>query len=119
MARACDIFSAGVTLFSLLSGGFPYLVNQEEHLFDGCNLKDMVLNGDENYWRVYEKANPIVSELSDEFKDLFFGMTCQDPTRRLDIEQVINHKWVQDGDVYNDDEVIEVMRPLFEQQQQS
>merc|ERR1719326_1921951 len=40
-----------------------------------------------------EEDNPLYKNLSDEAKDLISQMICSDPSRRIKINEVKNHKW--------------------------
>ena len=74
----CDIWSAGVTLYYILSGTLP---------FRGGNIQELekiIINGD------YEK----ISDVSDEANDIIKGMLKIDPKKRLTIEEILKHPWL-------------------------
>ena len=81
----CDIWSAGVTLYYMLSGSQP---------FRAYSLKDMekkVVKGD------FEE----IKDISDEANDLIKKMLVVDPDKRITINEILNHPWLKDENVEN------------------
>ena len=76
----CDIWSAGVTLYYMLSGSQP---------FRAYSLKDMekkVVKGD------FEE----IKDISDEANDLIKKMLVVDPDKRITINEILNHPWLKE-----------------------
>ena len=76
---------------ALLIGWEPFF--REGNL--GPELYDFIENEDfEGYWSELDAERPNASSrFSPSAKDLFLGMVHADPTKRLTIDQVINHEW--------------------------
>ncbi|KAK3017801.1 hypothetical protein RJ639_004414 [Escallonia herrerae] len=79
----CDVWSAGVIIFILLSGVPPFWDETEQGIFE------QVLKGELDF----------VSEpwpnISDSAKDLVKKMLVRDPKKRLSAHEVLCHPWVQ------------------------
>ena len=78
----CDIWSAGVILYLLLSGCLPFDGENDEEVFN--KIKSRKLEFPNKEW----------DSISDDAKDLIKGMIC-DASIRFDIDQVIKHNWVR------------------------
>ncbi|CAI9780266.1 unnamed protein product [Fraxinus pennsylvanica] len=81
--QECDVWSAGVIIYILLSGVPPFWDETEQGIFE------QVLKGELDF----------VSEpwpnISDNAKDLVRRMLVRDPKMRLTAHQVLCHPWVQ------------------------
>ena len=75
-----DIWSLGVLLFCILTGGMPFKASTIE------NLHKIIIKGEFEF--------PENNNLSTEVKELIKGMLVVNPEKRLNIEQVLNHKWM-------------------------
>ncbi|KAL8138352.1 hypothetical protein V2J09_004353 [Rumex salicifolius] len=83
----CDIWSAGVIVYILLSGVPPFWDETEQGIFE------QVLRGELDF---ISEPWPSISHGA---KDLVSKMLERDPTKRLTAHQVLCHPWVQvDGD---------------------
>jgi len=74
----CDIWSAGVTLYYILSGTLP---------FKGSNIQELekaILRGE------FER----IRNVSDEANDIIEGMLRIDPEKRLSIDEILKHPWL-------------------------
>jgi serine/threonine protein kinase len=107
MPYAADVFSAGIILFLLKSGGvLPY--NES----DRNNNNDMFGLLQQNYkkfWKTHTKIQGRdVDYWSDEFKFLFMWMTRADPKERPSLQQVKKSKWYVDP-IYSPEQLRIVM----------
>ncbi|KAK4478851.1 hypothetical protein RD792_014356 [Penstemon davidsonii] len=83
--QECDVWSAGVILYILLSGVPPFWDETEQGIFE------QVLRGELDF-----VSEPWPS-ISDSAKDLVRKMLVRDPKKRLTAHQVLCHPWIQLG----------------------
>ena len=81
-----DIFSLGVLLFVLTVGRFPF----ERSCYFDRKYRLIMMKKYDDYWSYYHQYN-----LSDEFKDLMNHIFCYDPSERLTIEEILDHRWIK------------------------
>lgn len=86
-----DIFSLGVVLFVLVLGYFPFeKPSLSDHRFKCIIKKDFL-----NFWKKCEKIYPDSStDKSQEFKDLFQKMICNNPKDRISLKEIKSHPWL-------------------------
>jgi serine/threonine protein kinase len=99
--KAADIYSAGIILFTLVTGGFPGV---EDSIVEGHNLFDMMISGNERFWAAHASIHRTGFDYNDDFKKLFIGMIRASPQDRMTIEDVKRTKWYQ-GRAYSQDEL--------------
>jgi len=79
-----DVFSAGVILFILVQGFFPFdKAEKNEFVYN-----KIVENNHEKFWILVGDSG-----LSDEFKDLIVKMLSYDPITRLSAKEIRSHQW--------------------------
>ncbi|XP_027367364.1 calcium-dependent protein kinase 20-like isoform X2 [Abrus precatorius] len=86
----CDVWSAGVIIYILLSGVPPFWDETEQGIFE------QVLKGELDF---VSEPWPSISEGA---KDLVRRMLVRDPKKRLTAHEVLCHPWVQVGGVAPD-----------------
>mmetsp|Transcript_37699 Transcript_37699/g.33713 ORF Transcript_37699/g.33713 Transcript_37699/m.33713 type:complete len:174 (+) Transcript_37699:585-1106(+) len=107
--KRCDIFSMGVILFILKSGGvLPFKETEAGNpFFEDFSVSEKL------FWMAHRRLkNRDMEFFSEEFMELFEGMCAKDPRKRLSIDDVLESEWAQ-GDVYNGKELKEVMDKFF------
>ena len=77
---AADIWSAGVLLYAMVLGSLP---------FDSDNLGDLLR-------KILEDSVPLPESLSRDLRDLLQKMLIKDPVKRIRLEDVKKHPWLQD-----------------------
>lgn len=88
--KKADIWACGVILFIMLAGFPPF---QQPKINDWWFHK-LKLNRHDLFWRAHCRT----AYFSDGFKDLINKILCPDPTKRISLEDILKHDWVQ-GDV--------------------
>ncbi|KAJ9181257.1 hypothetical protein P3X46_009405 [Hevea brasiliensis] len=81
--RECDVWSAGVIIYILLSGVPPFWDETEQGIFE------QVLRGELDF---ISEPWPNISESA---KDLVRRMLVRDPKKRMTAHEVLCHPWVQ------------------------
>ena len=81
-----DIFSLGVLLFVITIGEFPFLVSN----FSDERYKNIINGSYNSFWKYYDHI-----EISDEFKDLIVNLINNNPSKRLSLDEVIDHPWLK------------------------
>jgi serine/threonine protein kinase len=108
---AADIYSAGIILFILKSGGiYPH---SEDNTLEGVDLADLMYNDNAEFWEKHcEIESRKSSFYNDDFKELFNNMVAQNPQERMTIAQVRESKWYN-GPVYTPEELKKKMKKLL------
>jgi calcium-dependent protein kinase len=79
----CDLWSAGVIMFVLLSGFPPFFGQTDQEVLAKVKQGHLSFSGKE--WK----------GISDDAKDLVRMLVKMDPKDRLNAEQALNHSWIQ------------------------
>lgn len=79
--KPADVWALGVTLFCMLFGGYPFI---------GDTLQDM-------YDKIVNKALQLPDRLSPDLMSLLEGLLCKDPNVRFTLDKVTHNAWVLKG----------------------
>jgi len=94
----CDIWSAGVVLYSMLYGTVPFKASNMNE------LHDMIMQG----------KYSLKEDVSESARDLIRLMLERDPKRRISVKEILKHKWFDDMDtelkIFNDQEQFQIMK---------
>jgi len=109
----CDVFSAAIMLFVLLSGG---KVPQTENIdYKGMNLYELLQDDNERFWVEHSKISNM--EYGQEFKELFNKMTYENPEQRWNLREVKKSAFFN-GEIYTNEELTTIMSEKLAQAQQ-
>lgn len=109
--RAADIYSAGIVLFSMFTGGF--YAHTEDDDFNGVNLANALEHDPDYFWECHRRFQKKPKDFfSEDFKELFIAMTRADPEMRIRIEGIKRTAWFN-KEIYSQEEVISIMTKLI------
>lgn len=78
-----DVWSLGIILYILLSGGPPFYGKKQESTM--AKIRSGTLNLENGPWK----------NISEEAKDLVRQMLCSDPSKRITAEKAKGHPWIR------------------------
>jgi len=108
--EAADVFSAGIILFLMKSGG--KIPQAEEVSHNGVNLYNLLQKFNDKFWDFHVKMQRKDQTFFDkDFKDLFNAMTRENAAMRPTIEQVKNSNWYN-GPTYSGYELRERVQEI-------
>jgi len=110
--QAADIYSAGMMLYILKTGGMlPY---KEEGDYHGIDMKGLKEKNPQAFWQKQcEFLGKDSSFFSEDFKSLFMWMTQSCPEKRPTIMQIKRSKWYLD-EICSKEEMFVFMNGRFE-----
>jgi len=91
-----DLFSSAVILFILLTQHPPFVRAENDDRY----YKKIITGKWKEFWAIHADEN-----LDESFQDLFSRMVALEPSERLSLEEVKNHKWFK-GPVASKKEII-------------
>ena len=106
-----DVWAAGVVLYILLSGKFPFGGRNESEYYQRVLSKQVYFPTEE--W----------GKVSQSAKELVRGMLCKDPEKRLTAEKCLQHPWLQkaqnakdlpDVDIFPQDNITPPISPSLQ-----
>ena len=96
---AADIYSAGIMLFALKTGGvIPY---PENRMHEDVDLVTLLNENSKEFFKKHCEIQSKKDSFFDSgFRQLFASMVCEEPERRATISQIKKSKWYK-GSVYS------------------
>ena len=89
LGYSADIFSLGVVLFILVVGSIPF---KEASAYD--ESYKLIIKGEfDLFWKSKQKY--ISFNLSSEFKSIFFSMVCNNPSDRINMNNIKENIWLK------------------------
>lgn len=106
-----DVYSAGIILFILKSGGV--YAHSENNTLEGIDLVELMYNKNDTFWAKHCEIQERSSSFYDKsFKELFNGMTKLNPEERFTIKEIKQSKWYQ-GSVYSVSDLQKKMKKIL------
>jgi len=88
----------------------PHLEGQE---YQGVNLFELLNENPEMFWLKHCEFHREKAELfTEEFRELFIGMTKKNPKERLTVQEIKESRWYN-GEIYSDDELVDIMEEMM------
>jgi len=107
---AADIYSAGVILFGMKSGGIA--PHTEGIMWRGIDFYSLLNYDNEEFWKKHcEIQKKGSSFFSSEFQDLINGMLALEAKERMTISKIKNSEWYN-GEIYKEKELTEALKNL-------
>ena len=93
-----DIFSLGVLLFKLVTGGYGFDSSYNDGLYNLIRFSEDNYN---SFWKGMERLNTIKDKnyylnVSDSFKKLYVSMVEYNPSIRWDFEKILSSDWLKE-----------------------
>lgn len=106
-----DVYSAGIILFILKSGGiYPHA---ENNTLEGIDLVDLMYNDNAEFWRKHCEIQEKNESFYDKsFRELFNAMVKFNPDERITLKEIKQSKWYN-GPVYTPVELQKKMKKLL------
>ena len=92
-----DIWSSGISLYIMLSGTLPFNLKNNE----SSDMSEESNNNIELQYSIINKEPKKIEKISLEARDLLKGLLNKNPKKRLTIEQILNHPWLNEDDRKN------------------
>ena len=114
-----DVFSLGVLLFNLVTGGFGFLnkkkKKEEEETFGPFDYLYTFIkeNNIDGYWDALRQVNDAIEkekdkinlDISEEFKKLYIKMVAYEPLSRPSLDDVLSDPWLKEiNDIFENKE---------------
>ncbi len=105
--QAADIYSAAFVLFFMKTGGtLPVLKNG---FYKGLDMSEIVHNKIDLFWEIHDELRGYPNGFYDEeFKEIFTGMTREDPEIRWKLNDVKKSAWFN-GEIFYPEEVRSIL----------
>ena len=97
-----DLFAAGMILFIMIAQHPPFSSATPKDPYYKC----LAANRADIFWKTHGKSKEGgIDFFSPEFRDLFEKMVALDPNARLTIDEILNHKWLTEGEIASPEQI--------------
>lgn len=107
---AADIYSIGICLYTLMTGVFPF-IEEEDSLF----RYDAYLNENEEFWTENQALMGGKIQFSKSFKELLNKMWAKNPRERATLEEIKKSSWYNES-IYTQKELKSRVQKLLGQE---
>eukprot|EP00330_Aristerostoma_sp_ATCC50986_P005956 CAMPEP_0114591384 /NCGR_PEP_ID=MMETSP0125-20121206/13439_1 /TAXON_ID=485358 ORGANISM="Aristerostoma sp., Strain ATCC 50986" /NCGR_SAMPLE_ID=MMETSP0125 /ASSEMBLY_ACC=CAM_ASM_000245 /LENGTH=207 /DNA_ID=CAMNT_0001789431 /DNA_START=587 /DNA_END=1210 /DNA_ORIENTATION=- len=108
--EAADVYSAAIVLFVWMTGLMPG--SEQNYAGLKYDLLDLLQNGSEKFWHGFNEETHKKWKFSQEFKELFMGMTKKKYSQRMTIQKIKETAWWK-GKIYEPEEFEKVMKKII------
>ena len=99
-AKPVDIWAAGIALYIILSGQLPFSIKDEKmnnnFVINNSTEKKNINNKILHFNIIHQQPKPI-EKISSEAKNLLHGLLNKNPLKRLTIDEILNHPWLNEN----------------------
>mmetsp|Transcript_17832 Transcript_17832/g.20341 ORF Transcript_17832/g.20341 Transcript_17832/m.20341 type:complete len:310 (-) Transcript_17832:218-1147(-) len=104
-----DLFALGMTLFIMVTEKMPFLAAKVSDPI----YKLIIDNNWEGFWEAHEEMrSPESPVFSESFKSLIEGMLGAEARKRLSLERIRRHSWVEDVDLL-EEQICQLNKAFF------
>ena len=89
-----DIWSAGISLYIMLSGNLPFNITEITNENNGKEINDDYTKNKILQYCIINKKPRKIEDISELAQDLLKGLLDKNPKKRLNCEQILNHPWL-------------------------
>lgn len=105
--KAADLYSLGVTLFTIVCGWAPYEeTEKDKDVFEMDQHFENLMSNREEFWKLHGEflKKEGREEPSSGFKNLVEGLLKEKPSERTSLEDLKKHEWYG-GDIFDSEEL--------------
>jgi len=84
------LYAAGVILFAMRAGRFPFIPGKP---FYGNDMEKLLRKNELEFWKAHDFFKKMHVYFDEPFKRLFVGMTKENPFERFGLEEIKKTKW--------------------------
>ena len=108
---AADVYSAGICLYVLMTGAFPFMEETEEQEVKLFRY-DTFLDDNTMFWAENQEIVEDKIYLSQTFKELVNGMWVKDPMDRISLEEIEKSRWYNEP-IYGEEDLKIKMKEIL------
>jgi len=110
--QAADIYAAGICLYILMAGAFPFAEEEQGANYKSLYRYDQYMEQNESFWEENELLTENQVIFSSSFRELVNQMLVQDPSKRITLEGIKQSLWYNEC-IYSKQELQSKMREII------